>query len=143
MAPSVLRPPVLLDLVELDVPVELKTGEFVELRTEEREEESPELVDEDPDVLITEPLKEEVGGDSDVTEGRVGMEVGLSRQTSELPGLTVIAGVALPSPSESASTITTLVPAEIVTGFQVNEVPVMLVKAATTVPSALPPVWKD
>jgi len=74
--------------------------------------------------------------------GGPGMLVGLSKQTSELPWLTVIAGVALPTPLESPRTITTLVPAGIDTRSQVYEAPVILVKAATTGPLALP-LWKD
>jgi hypothetical protein len=90
----------------------------------------------------SEESKVEVGGEVDVTEGRVGMVVGLSKQTSDGPELTVITGVSLPSPLESPRTITTLVPAGIVTISQVNEVPVTLVKAAATEPSELL-VWKD
>lgn len=56
---------------------------------------------------LGEPLKVEVGGEVDVTGGREGIEVGLSKQTSDEPGLTVIAGVSLPCPPESARTITT------------------------------------
>jgi len=115
---------------------------------EEREEESPELdgVGDDTEVVfvggIEEPLKVEVGGEVDVTGGRDGIEVGVSMQTSDEPALTVIAGVSLPCPMESARTITTLVPAGIVTMLHVNEVPLMFVKAAATGPPALP-VWKE
>lgn len=116
--------------------VKLEARELAELITEEREErdeerdegterEPLELIDEDPDTdEVTdegtddednEPPKVEVGGEVDVTEGITGMEVGLFKQTSELPGPTVIAGVALPTPLASLSTITTLVPEAIVT----------------------------
>jgi hypothetical protein len=50
-----------------------------------------------------------------VRGGIEGMEVGLSKQTSELPWLTVNTGVTLPIPLESPRTITTSVPAGIVT----------------------------
>lgn len=133
---------------------------------EETEEESPEFDEVDDDdvdvddndddnddnvvvVVVKEveiedsPGKEEVGGEVDVTGGREGTDVGLFKQTSFGPGLTVIGEVALPRPAESERRITTLVPAGIVTMLQVNEVPLMLVKAATTGPSALPPVWKE
>jgi len=117
----------------------------------ELEEESPELkgvgddtilVFVDNDDEIEEPPKVEVGGEVDVTGGRVGIEVVLFRQVSDWPGSTVITGVALPSPLESPRTITTFVPAGIVTKPQVNEVPVTLVKAAMMGPSALV-VWKE
>jgi len=127
------RPLVAVDEGEL---VKLEARELAELITEEREErdeerdegterEPLELIDEDPDTdEVTddddddednEPPKVEVGGEVDVTEGITGMEVGLFKQTSELPGPTVIAGVALPTPLASLSTITTLVPEAIVT----------------------------
>lgn len=77
-----------------------------------------------------------------MTEGITGIEVGLFKQTSELPWPTVISGVLLPFPLESPSVITTLVPAGIVTRSQVYEVPVTLVKAARTEPPALS-LWKD
>lgn len=139
--PLVLRPPVAVDL-----------GVFVELELT-MEEGGSELggvgvdtvvvvvVDEEDD-RIEESLKVEVGGEVVVTEGIVGMEVGLSKQTSDGPELTVITGVSLPSPLESPRTITTLVPAGSVTRSQVKEVSVTLVKAAAIGPSALP-VWKD
>jgi len=73
-----------------------------------------------------------------VTEEIEGMEVGLFKQTSELPWPTVITGVSLPFPLESLRKTTTLVPTGIVTRSQVYEVPVTPVKAATTGPSALP-----
>lgn len=88
------------------------------------------------------PGKLEVGGLIDVTGGRDGIEVGLSKQTSDEPAATVIAEVALPSPLESERTITTLTPARIVTILQVIEVPLISVKAAAIGPSALS-VWKD
>lgn len=91
---------------------------------------------------IEEPSKVEVGGEVEVTEGREGMEVGLSKQTSFRPAMTVITGVSLPSPLASPRTITTLVPAGIVTRSQVNEVPVTLVKTASRGPSELL-LWKD
>jgi len=69
------------------------------------------------------------------------MEVGLAKQASELPSPTVITGVALPFPLESLSTTTTLVPAGIDTQSQVYEVPLTLVRAARTGPSALS-LWK-
>lgn len=153
-APLSLRPPVLVGPGVLVVLVKLEARELAELRTEEREEreeESPELVDEDSDegsdedseeLLVDEGGSSEEGGRDDVTVGIGGMEVGLFKQTSEFPALTVITPEALPSPLESASWITTLVPAGIVTRSQVNEVPVTSVKAATTGPSALP-VRKD
>jgi len=68
--------------------------------------------------------------------------VGLSKQSSELPWLTVITGVPLACPLESPRRITTSVPAGIVTAFQVYEVPLMALKTARTEPSALPS-WKD
>ena len=113
---------------------------------EEREEVSPELDDVgDDDTIVVdneedragEPLKTEVGGEVDVSGGRDGMGVGVSKQTSFGPGLTVITGVALPRPLASLRTITTFVPAKIGTVFQVNEVPEIPVKAATMGPSAL------
>lgn len=100
------------------------------------------VVVEDKEDGIEEPPKVEVGGEVDVTKGRAGMGVGLSKQTSYGPGLTVITGVSLPSPLESPRTITTSVPTGIVIIPQVKETPVTLVKAAATGPSALP-VWKD
>jgi len=163
--PLLLRPPVAVGLGELDVAVKLEARELMELRTEEREEreeERPELLDED-DVLVdvddklvrdddsdecggsdteTEMLRVETGGEVDVREGRGGMEVGLSTQTPLVPLPTVIGGVTLPSPTASLSTITTLVPAGIVTAGQVNEVPVTSVKAARTAPSG-PSEWKE
>ena len=75
-------------------------------------------------------------------EGIAGTEVGLFKQTSELPWLTVIAGVPLAFPLESPRRTTTWVPAGIVTISQLYEVPLMSVKAARTGPSALPS-WKD
>jgi len=84
---------------------------------EEREEESPldrgKVVDNEGETEGSGPLKVEVGGEVDVTAGITGIEVGLSKQTSELPELTVIGGVALPTPLPSLRTITTLVPAGI------------------------------
>jgi len=74
--------------------------------------------------------------------GRSVVLVGLSKQMSELPWLTAITGVALPTPLESPRTITMLVPAGIDTRSQVYEIPVILVKAATMWPLALP-LWKD
>lgn len=145
MAPLVLRPPVAVGWGLLVVDVKLEISELTELMREEREEmeeESPELdgVGDDTEVVVVlvmdnedgikEPPKVEVGGEVDVTRGRLGMEVGLSRQTSVEPGLTVITGVSLPSPLESPRTITISVPPGIVTRVQVNEVPVTLVKAA-------------
>ena len=106
---------------------------------EDKEDEEDREDEEDKE---DEPPKEEVGGDSDVTLGRGGIEVGLSKQTLVLPALTVITGVALPTPLASPSKITTLVPAGIVTRSQVNEMPVTLVKAARTEPPTLP-LWKD
>lgn len=88
------------------------------------------------------PGKEEVGGLVDVTGGREGIEVGLFKQTSDEPVLTVIGGVALPSPPESERTITMLTPARIVTALQVNSVPLIPTKAAATGPLGLS-VWKD
>ena len=145
-APLSLRPPVLVGPGVLVVLVKLDARELAELMTEEREEreeESSELVDDDTDVplVVDEDGSPEEGGRDDVTVGREGMEVGLFKQTSEVPLLTVITPVALPSPAESPSSITTLVPAGIVTWFQVNEVPLIPVKAAMTEPPALP-VWK-
>lgn len=131
MAPLSLRPPVAPGVGVLVVTVKLEARELAELITEEREEreeersvEGPVVVvgkedeedreDEDKEDKSDEP-KEEVGGDSDVTVGRGGTEVVLLKQASELPAVTVITGVALPTPLESPSTITTLVPAAIVT----------------------------
>ena len=136
-APLSLRPPVALGAGVLVVKLEAR--ELAELMTEEREEredkrsvevpgvvvivgredkeeDKEEDMEEDKDDKSDEP-KEEVGGDSDVTLGRSGMEVleVLPKQASELPAVTVITGVALPTPLESESTITTLVPAAIVT----------------------------
>ena len=165
-APLSLRPPVLEGLGVLVVAVKLERTELAELTTEEREEreeESPDLLDEDtgvPVVVEVEVVEEvvtvvvvmveeeggsdeltkvrvEVGGLVSVMEGRGGIEVGLFTQTSLVPGLTVIGELALPSPPESLSTITTTVPAGIVTISQVNESPVIPVKAARTVPSAV------
>ena len=142
--PLVLRPPVAVGLGL--VLVKLESWELAELMREEREEMELESVGDDTEVVfvggIEEPLKVEVGGEVDVTGGREGIEVGVSMQTSEGPALTVITGVSLPCPTESARTITTFVPAGIVTMPQVNEVPLMFVKAAATGPAALP-VWKD
>lgn len=100
------------------------------------------MVDDGEDDIEDSPGKVEVGGLVDVTGGREGIEVGLSKQTSDEPVLTVIGGVALPSPLESERTITTLTPARIVTILQVNEVPLISVKAAATGPPALS-VWKE
>ena len=131
-APLSLRPPVALGVGVLVVKLEAR--ELAELMTEEREEREEERSVESPDVVVvvgrddeedkeededdkSDEPKEEVGGDSDVMVGRGGMEVlvELPRQASELPAVTVITGVALPTPLESESTITTLVPAAIVT----------------------------
>jgi hypothetical protein len=101
------------------------------------EEESPEPVA-DGEGEKEPPLKVEIGGEVEVTGGREGIEVGSSKQTSNEPGLTVITGVSLLSPLESWRTMTTLVPTGIVIGFQVNEVPATLVKAARMVPPPLP-----
>jgi len=149
MAPLVLRPPVAVGRGLLVVDVKLEISELTELMREEREEmeeESPELdgvgddTEDDTEVVVVlvmdsedgikEPPKVEVGGEVDVTGGRLGMEVGFSRQTLVEPGLTVITGVSLPSPLESPRTITISVPPGIVTRVQVNEVPVTLVKTA-------------
>lgn len=104
--PLVPRPPVGRGV--LVVSVELESSELTEFTREEREEtteESPELeiVGDDTVVLlvlvvdnedeIEVPPKVEVGGDVDVTEGRAGMEVGLFKQASDGPALTVITGV--------------------------------------------------
>ena len=144
-------------LVVLVVTVKLEARELAELMTEEREEreeersvevlvvvvesdeEDTEEDKEDKEEEVEEDKsdepKEEVGGCSDVTEGRGGIEVEVPEQPSELPAATVITPVALPRPLESPRTITTLVPAGIVTRSQVNEVPVTSVKAARTSPS--------
>lgn len=96
MPPLVLRPPVLLGRGVL---VELEDSELAELTTEEREELEMGGVGVDIDVLVVdegrieEELKVEVGGVVDVTVGMEGMEVGLSRQISVEPALTVITGV--------------------------------------------------
>jgi len=91
---------------------------------------------------IEEPPEVEIGGEVDVTpEGRLEIEVVLLKQSLDEPGLTVMTGVSLLSTLESLRTITTLVPAGIVTISQVNEVPEILVKVTRTGPSALP-VWK-
>jgi hypothetical protein len=165
-APLSLRPPVLEGLGVLVVAVKLERTELAELTTEEREEreeESPDLLDEDTgvpvvvevEVVVVDVVEEEEEGGSDeltkvrvevgglvsVMEGRGGIEVGLFTQTSLVPGLTVIGELALPSPPESLSTITTTVPAGIVTISQVNESPVIPVNAARTVPSAVL-AWK-
>jgi hypothetical protein len=167
-APLSLRPPVLEGLGVLVVAVKLERTELAELTTEEREEreeESPDLLDEDTGVpvvvevevevvVVVEEEEEEEGGSDELTkvrvevgglvsvmEGRGGIEVGLFTQTSLVPGLTVIGELALPSPPESLSTITTTVPAGIVTISQVNESPVIPVNAARTVPSAVL-AWK-
>jgi len=161
MAPLSLRPPVAPGARLVVVTVKLEARELAELITEEREEREEERSVEGPGVVVVvdkeevedkedkeedmadrsdEPM-EEVGGDSDVMVGSGGIEVGLFKQTSELPAVTVITGVALPTPLESASTITTLVPAGIVTLSQVYEVPVTLVKPAITGPVSLP-LWK-
>ena len=50
-----------------------------------------------------------------MTARRVGMEVGVPTQSVELPWATVIAGVPLPFPLESPSTITIWVPEAIAT----------------------------
>lgn len=148
------RPPVGEGRGVLVVVVELEISELGELTMEETGEGSPELDGVGDDIVVVvvvvmdieddikESPKVEVGGEVEVMEGREGMEVGLFKQTSDGPALTVITGVSLPSPLESPRAITTLVPAGIVTILQVNEVPVMLVKAAAMGPSALP-VWKD
>lgn len=134
IAPLSLRPPVAEGPGVLVVTVKLEARELAELMREEREEREeersvdedsddvPEVVDDDnedddndDDDDDDEPSNEEVGGCSEVTEGRAGTEVGLFKQTSELPAPTVITGVALPSPLESPRTITMLVPAGIVT----------------------------
>ena len=136
--PLVLRPPVAVGRGVVVVP-----WESAMLTGGEGEEESPELAGVvDGGGGIEEALKVEVGGEVEVTEGRTGMEVGLFKQTSDEPGLTVMTGVALPSPLESPSMITTFVPAGVVTIGQVYEVPLTSVKAAAMGPSALP-VWKD
>lgn len=152
-APLLPRPPVEVDPGLVVVTVKLEIRELAELMTEEREEseeESPgdvtvvvrddseddELEDDEP------PPKVEVGGEVDVIEGTTGIEVGLDKQTVELPELTVIGGVGLPTPLESESMITTVVPEAIDTLSQVNEVPVTPVKAARMEPLA-PPSWKD
>jgi len=146
-------PPVEVGPGVLVVTVKLEIRELAELRTElreEREEESPELVDdddeevrddpEDNDVGRVMPLKVEVGGLVEMRGGREGMDVELPTQTSLPP--TVITGVALPMPSESESTITTPVPEVIVTWSQVKKVPLTPEKAARTLPPA-PPSWKE
>ena len=133
--------------------VRLEPRELAELTTEEREEREEDKSVEGPGVLVVDKSdgedredeededksdepKEEMGGDSDVMEGRVGMdvEVALLTQTSELPAVTVITGVPLPNPVESLRMITTTVPAGIVTRSQVYDLPVTLVKAARTGP---------
>jgi hypothetical protein len=100
MPPLVLRPPV---LVGWGVPVEPEDWELGGLTTEERTEEREELetggVEVDDDVLvmdegrIEEELRVELGGVVDVTVGMEGIVVGLSRQISVEPALTVITGV--------------------------------------------------
>ena len=135
-----LRPPVAPGARLVVVTVKLEARELAELMTEEREEREEERSVECPGVVVGredeedrpedmeggveedeegepgEP-KEEVGGDSDVTVGGIGMEVvvGLLKQALVLPEVTVITGVALPTPLESPSTITMLVPGAIVT----------------------------
>lgn len=167
-APLSLRPPVAPGerVLVLVVTVKLEARELAELMTEEREEREEERSVEGPGVVVVvgkedvedeEDMEEdmednmedksdgpieEVGGRSDVTVGRDGIEVGLFKQVSELPALTVITGVALASPLKSASTITTLVPAAIVTLSQVYEIPVTLVKAARIPPLSVL-LWKD
>jgi hypothetical protein len=110
----------------------LESSELAELMREEREARSPEVtvVVGDGDVVVVmdnegvvevvvndggidSPLKVEVGRVVDVTEMRVGIEVGLCKQASDEPAPTVIAGESLPSPLESWRTMTTLVPGEI------------------------------
>lgn len=102
--------------------VKLEAADSAELMTEEREEReeliplgNETVVDNEDETGGNEPLKLEVAGKVVVTEGIEGMEVGLFKQTSELPWLTVITGVSLPLPRESPRRITTLVPAGIVT----------------------------
>jgi len=170
-APLSLRPPVApgARLLVLVVTVKLEARELAELMTEEREEREEERSVEGPGVVVVvgkedvedkedkeeteEDMEEsmedksdgpieEVGGRSDVTVGRGGIEVVLFEQVSELPALTVITGVALASPLKSARTITTLVPAAIVTLSQVYEIPVTLVKAARIPPVSLL-LWKE
>jgi hypothetical protein len=77
-------------------------------------------------------------------EGEGGMVFVALKQVSELPAPTVIGGVALDSPLESLSTITTLTPAPIVTCSQVYEVPVIssAPRAAIMLPSAVS-LWKE
>jgi len=111
---------------------------------EEREEASPGSVDEDEieDVIGSDSLKVEVGGVVDVTEGTTGIVVEVVlKQSSVTPGLMTTGGAALPTPLASLRTITTLVPAAIVTRGQVSEAPPISVKRAIRGPSAVS-LWK-
>jgi len=74
------------------------------------------VVDDEFESEDDEPPKVEVGGEVEVMEGITGIVVEvLFKQVSELPEATVIGGAALPTPLESLSTTTTLVPEEIAT----------------------------
>jgi len=72
----------------------LEATEFAELMTEEREEREELTPDGSEEGGTDEnPLNVEVAEKEVVYVGMVGIEVGLFRQTSELPGLTVMGGV--------------------------------------------------
>ena len=128
----VITPLVGLDVGVLVVTVKLESRGVAEMISEERG------LDNEVKVKGKGVSSMDVPGNVEVMAGIGGIEVRLFKQTSELPALTVTTGVTLPTSLESARTITTLVSAGIVTRSQVNEKPVMLVKAARMDPPALP-----